>query len=181
MDTEVSEATKQYLTFCLKNNLYAMKISIVREIVNVTDVIPVPKIPDFMKGVINLRGSVVPIMDFRLKLGFQECEITKESCIIIIELCIQDQNLTFGALVDSVRSVVSLNDNAIEPPPPFGLHFQSDFLLGVGKIEKDLVFILNLENILSSDEWLSLEKIDENNKALQPAASSGHDPIKQHN
>ncbi len=177
MDTEVIDTKTQYLTFCLKNNLYAIKISAVREIVDVTEVIPVPKIPEFMKGVINLRGSVVPIMDLRLKLGFQACDITKDSCIIIIEFCINDENLTFGTLVDSVHSVISLENNSIEPPPRFGLQFQSDFLLGVGQFGKGLLFILNMENILSSDELLSLEEIDENNGTVQSVASNNRNQL----
>jgi purine-binding chemotaxis protein CheW len=124
--------TRQYLTFELGQETFALEVSYVREILELTNVTKVPKTPDFMTGVINLRGSVVPVLDLRLKFGMTAVEKTVNTCIVVVEVCVGDEKTIIGALVDSVQEVFELEPNQIEPPPRIGTQLRTDFIRGMG-------------------------------------------------
>jgi len=149
--TEITEAT-QYLSFVLGEEVFALEISKVREVLDFTTITKVPRTPDFMRGVINLRGSVVPVVDLRLKFGMAMTEKTVNTCIIIAEIDIEGESTVLGALADSVQEVFELEPDQIEPAPKIGTQLNTDFIRGMGKREDGFVIILDIDRIFSSDE-----------------------------
>ena len=148
---EISEMT-QYLTFKLDEEVFAVDISKVREVLDFTTVTSVPQTPDFMRGVINLRGGVVPVVDLRLKFGLPETEATVNTCIIITEVNIGDETTVIGALADSVQEVMDLEAGEIEPAPKIGTQLNTEFLRGMGKKNDEFILILDIDKVFSSDE-----------------------------
>ncbi|MBF0620769.1 MAG: chemotaxis protein CheW [Magnetococcales bacterium] len=142
----------QYLTFQLSDEVFAVDISKVREVLEYTSVTTVPRTPAFMCGVINLRGSVVPVVDMRLKFSMEETEKTVNTCIIIVEIVQDDEVAVMGALADSVREVMELEPNQIEPPPKIGTNIRSDFLKGMGKHDNQFIMILDINKVFSQEE-----------------------------
>ena len=134
--------TSQYLTFKLDNEIYAMDITTVREVLDITQITKVPQMPDFMCGVINLRGSVVPVVDLRLKFGLEKAASVREACIVIIEIILDDEETVLGILVDSVQEVISLEPEQIDPPPRIGTRLKTQFIKGMGKKDKEFIIIL---------------------------------------
>lgn len=149
--TEIAE-TAQYLTFKLGNEVFALDISTVREVLDFTSITKVPRTPEFMRGVINLRGSVVPVVDMRLKFGMTETEKTVHTCIIIVEITLDGDKTVLGALADSVQEVVELEPGQIEPAPKIGTRLKTDFIKGMGKRNDDFIIILDIDMVFSSDE-----------------------------
>lgn len=149
--TSTSEST-QYLTFMLDDEVFALDISKVREVLEFTQVTKVPRTPSFMRGVINLRGSVVPVVDMRLKFGMPATETTVNTCVIIVEIAQDDEVTVMGALADSVQEVMELDASQIEPPPKIGTRLRSDFLRGMGKHDDRFVLILDIDKVFSSEE-----------------------------
>lgn len=150
----------QYLTFDLDGEIFAIEVSKVREILDFTEVTCVPQLPFFMRGVINLRGSVVPVIDMRSKFGLATADDTVDTCIIIVEVEIDNETSVIGALVDSVQEVLDIEGDQIEPPPRIGSRMKSEFLHGMGKQDERFIMILNIDKIFSSDD-LSLLNIEE--------------------
>ncbi len=144
--------TDQFLAFNLEDEVFALDISKVREVLEFTTVTKVPQTPEMMKGVINLRGSVVPVIDMRIKFGMEETEKTVNTVIIIIEIDLDDELTMVGALVDSVKEVIDLDSDDIEPPPKIGTKLNTDFIKGMGKQDGQFVIILDIETIFSSNE-----------------------------
>ena len=149
--TELLE-TNQYLAFKLEEEIFAFDISKVREVLEYTTMTKVPQTPDMMKGVINLRGSVVPVVDMRIKFGMGETEKTVNTVIIIIEIDLDDESVMIGALVDSVQEVMDLDSDHMEPPPSIGTQLNTDFIRGMGKLDERFIIILDIEKIFSSEE-----------------------------
>lgn len=149
--TEISESS-QYLTFKLDQEVYALDITQVREVLDFTEVTKVPRMPEFMRGVINLRGGVVPVVDLRLKFGMDRSERTVDTCIIIMELDIEGEKTFLGALADSVQEVITLESDQIEPPPKIGTRLDTEFIRGMGKRNDDLIIILDIDRVFSSSE-----------------------------
>lgn len=149
--TEILESN-QYLTFILDQEIYALDITQVREVLDYTDVTKVPRMPEFMRGVINLRGGVVPVVDLRLKFGIEESERTVDTCIIIMELDIEGEKTFLGALADSVQEVITLDSDQVEPPPKIGTRLDTEFIRGMGKRNDDLIIILDIDRVFSSSE-----------------------------
>jgi purine-binding chemotaxis protein CheW len=149
--TEIQEAT-QHLTFELDEEVFALDISKVREVLEYTAVTKVPQTPEFMKGVINLRGHVVPVVDLRLKFGMQEAEKTVNTCIIIVEVSVDKDTAVLGALADSVQEVLELEPDQIEPPPKIGTRLKTDFIKGMGKRDDQFIMILDIDKVFSTDE-----------------------------
>jgi len=143
---------RQYLTFHLGGEVFGIDVCHVREILEFTSVARVPKTPDFVRGVINLRGSVVPVLDMRLKFGLEETEKTVDTCIIVVEVSFEGEKVIIGALVDSVQEVVELDPGAIEPAPRIGSHLRCEFIKGMGKRDDHFIIILDAATILSSEE-----------------------------
>ncbi len=148
---EITEAT-QYLTFKLDDEVFAIDISTVREVLEYTTVTKVPRTPEFMKGVINLRGGVVPVVDLRLKFGMSEAEKTVNTCVIIVEVSVDGESAVLGALADSVQEVLDLEADQIEPAPKIGTRLKTDFIKGMGKRDDQFIMILDINKVFSSDE-----------------------------
>jgi len=144
--------TTQYLTFRLDEEIFALDISKVREVLDFTFVTKVPRTPEFMRGVINLRGSVVPVIDMRLKFGMPITQKTVNTCVIIVEISLEGDKVVIGALADSVQEVVDLDSGQIEPPPRIGTRLKTEFIKGMGKRDDRFIIILDIDRIFSTDE-----------------------------
>jgi len=144
--------TSQYLTFELEEEVFALDIAKVREVLDFTAVTKVPQTPEFMLGVINLRGSVVPVVDMRLKFGMSRTETTVNTCIIIVEIEIDGETTVLGALADSVQEVMDLDPDQIEPPPRIGTRLNTKFIKGMGKRDSEFIIILDIDKLFSVDE-----------------------------
>lgn len=147
----VIEST-QYLSFMLGEEIFALDIGKVREVLDFTTVTKVPRTPDFMRGVINLRGGVVPVVDLKLKFAMGSTERTVNTCIIIVEVELEGESAVLGALADSVREVFDLRPDEIEPAPKIGTHLNTDFLKGMGKKDEHFILILDIDKVFSHRE-----------------------------
>lgn len=152
MSVALITETTQYLTFKLDEEVFALDISQVREVLDFTALTKVPRTPEFMRGVINLRGSVVPVIDMRLKFGMSKTEQTVSTCIIIVETNLDSEKVVLGALADSVQEVIELEPGQIEPPPRIGTRLNTDFIKGMGKRDDEFIIIFDIDRIFSSDE-----------------------------
>ena len=150
--TETINETTQYLTFRLSDEVFAVDISKVREVLDFTTVTKVPRTPEFMRGVINLRGSVVPVVDMRLKFGMEKTEKTVNTCVIITEVALEGERIIIGALADSVQEVIDLEPGQIEPPPRIGTKLRIEFIKGMGKRDERFIIILDIDKIFTTDE-----------------------------
>jgi purine-binding chemotaxis protein CheW len=158
----ITEAT-QYLTFKLDEEVFALDVAKVREILEYTTVTKVPQTLDFMRGVINLRGSVVPVIDLRLKFGLTATEQTVNTCIIVTEVDLGDETTLLGALADSVQEVDEMEPGQIEAAPHIGTRLNLDFIKGMGKKDGNFVMILDIDKVFTNDE---LETVKENQTDL---------------
>lgn len=149
--TAISE-TRQYLTFKLSEEIFALDVAQVREILDFTTITKIPRTPEFMRGVINLRGSVVPVVDMRLKFGLTQTERTVNTCIVVVEISIDDDTTVLGALVDSVQEVFELEPAQIEPAPRIGTRVRTEFIKGMGKRDGDFIMILDIDKVFSAEE-----------------------------
>ena len=152
MSVEGIAQTSQYLTFKLDEEVYALDINQVREVLDFKDITKVPRMPDFMRGVINLRGGVVPVVDLRLKFGMSMAEKSVDTCIIIIEIMLAGELTLLGAIADSVQEVMTLEADQIEPPPKLGARLNTEFIKGMGKKNDDFIILLDIDRIFSSEE-----------------------------
>lgn len=161
MGVEGITETSQYLSFKLDEEVYALDINQVREVLDYKDVTKVPRMPDFMRGVINLRGGVVPVIDLRLKFGMSKTEKTVDTCIIIIEIYLGGELTLLGAIADSVQEVMNLEPGQIEPAPKLGTRLNTEFIKGMGKKNDEFVIILDIDKIFSSEEISLVKEIEE--------------------
>ncbi len=152
MSVNIITETTQFLSFKLGEEVFAVDVAKVREILDVTAITKVPQTPDFMRGVINLRGSVVPVMDMRLKFGMPPTERTVNTCIIVMEVTQEGETMVLGSLADSVQEVLDLDPDQIEAAPRIGTRLRSDFIKGMGKHNDRFIIILDIDKIFSSDE-----------------------------
>lgn len=143
---------KQYLTFTLAGEQYAVNVHDVKEVLEFTTVTRVPRTQEFMRGVINLRGSVVPVIDLRRKFDMPAVETTVDTSIVVLEVKIGGNSVTVGALADSVQEVISLDDELIEPPPRIGTRVNTDFIRGIGKLDDRFIIMLDIERLFSEEE-----------------------------
>jgi purine-binding chemotaxis protein CheW len=144
--------TNQYLTFTLDDEDFALDIGKVREVLDFTTITKVPRMPAFLRGVINLRGNVVPVIDLRYKLGMGAIKQSVDTCIVIVEIMIDDELTHMGALADSVREVIDLDPGQISPPPKLGIKINNEFIKGMGKQEEKFLIILDIDKVLTADE-----------------------------
>jgi purine-binding chemotaxis protein CheW len=142
----------QYLSFTLDRELFAINVAGIREIIDRTETTRIPRMPAYMCGVTNLRGSVVPVVDMRMKFGLGAVERTIDTCIVVIEIEIEGETTTVGALVDSVREVFELEASAVEAPPKIGAKLDTDFMLGMGRLGDEFVILLDVAKVFSADE-----------------------------
>jgi purine-binding chemotaxis protein CheW len=165
--------TRQYLAFNLGEESFALDVANLREILEFTSVTKVPQTPEFMRGVINLRGSVVPVIDMRLKFNLSEVEKTVNTCIIVVEVSFDDEHTVIGALVDSVQEVFELEPEDIEPAPKIGTRLKTEFIKGIGKRDNRFIMILDIDKVFSVDELEAAEmaKGEEESEAGKTAAA----------
>jgi purine-binding chemotaxis protein CheW len=152
---DISSHEGKFLTFALSNEEYGIEILKVREIIGIMEITPVPQTPDYVKGVINLRGKVIPIIDLRLKFAMPEVEHTKETCIIVAEV----GTAQVGVIVDSVSEVTDIKGEDIEESPNFGQGIDTNFIMGLGKTKKKIVILLDIEKVLTTEELKMAEQI----------------------
>lgn len=148
----------KYLTFTLAKEEYGIGIKKIKEIIGMMPVTSVPRTPDFIKGVINLRGKVIPIMDLRIRFGIPEADHTERTCIVVVEIAGKGGNIITGIVVDSVSEVVNIRKDAIEEAPDFGFSVDTRFILGMAKIEEEVKILLDIDQVLSSTEKTELKK-----------------------
>ena len=147
----------KFLTFLMANEKYGLEILKVREIMGMMAVTSVPTTPAFIRGVINLRGKVIPVVDLRLKFGIEAKEDTQRTCIIVVHLTHAAQEMTMGILVDEVSDVLDIDRSQIEPPPSFGSNIRTDFILGMGKVDQKVMTLLDIDRVLTEQEVALVE------------------------
>ncbi len=152
----------QYLSFILDEEVYAIEITQVREVLDLTKITRIPRMPDFMRGVINLRGGVVPIVDLRKKFGMLEVDPSVDTCIIIIEFATTDDERTlFGAIADSVKEVLDLETESIGAAPHIGTRLDTDFIKGMSKKDDDFIILLDIAKVFSIEELETVQDIQQ--------------------
>jgi len=151
--------TTQYLSFTLADEIFAVDVARVREILEITSITKVPQTPDFMSGVINLRGSVVPVIDMRLKFGMSETERTVNTCIIVVEVLMDGETIVLGSLSDSVQEVIEMEPDSIEAAPHIGNQLNTDFIKGMCKHDGRFVMILDIDKVFSGEELAEAQSI----------------------
>jgi purine-binding chemotaxis protein CheW len=170
--SEITESA-QYLTFRLEDEVFAINVAQVREVLDLTKITKVPRTPDFMRGVINVRGNVVPVVDLRLKFGLPKTTNTLDTRIVVMELLLEGETTVVGALADSVHEVMDLEPANIEKPPKIGSRWRSEFIRGIGKQEDQFIIILDIDRIFSTDELAIVEEaVAETEEAASEAETS---------
>ena len=155
VEASTAQRAGKYLTFVLGGEEYGVEILRVREIIGVMDITSVPKTPDFVKGVINLRGKVIPVVDLRLKFAMEEAERTEETCIIVVDV----DGLEMGTVVDKVSEVQDIPGEEIEDAPEFGSNVDTRFILGMGKAGGRVTILLDIAKVLSSTDIEALSNV----------------------
>lgn len=155
----INDNVTQYLTFMLNSEIYGINILNIKEIIDYGNIARVPMMPNFIAGVINLRGSVVPVVDLALRFSEKSSRRTKRSSIVILEVKNEGQMLEIGITVDMVNEVLDILSGEVEPAPSFGTKIRTDFINGMGKVDEQLLVLLDIENILSIDELSIIEGI----------------------
>jgi purine-binding chemotaxis protein CheW len=160
--TAAADSTlQQYLTFTLGGEMFAVAILNVKEIIEYGTVTEIPMMPGFIRGVINLRGSVVPVIDLSCRFGGKSTEVARRTCIVIIELNEGDSKHDIGIMVDAVSEVLEISSADIEPPPSFGAKIRTDFISGMGKVNGAFVIILSIDKVLSVEEIAMLSQVSD--------------------
>jgi purine-binding chemotaxis protein CheW len=152
MTVAEKEETTTYLTFVLGTESFGVDVRNVREVLDFTTITRVPRMPEFMRGVINLRGSVVPVIDMRLKFGMEKAEDTVDTCVIVMEISLDGETTVVGALSDAVKEVFDLDASQIEPPPRIGTSLNTEFIRGMGKHDEEFIIILDIDRVFSAEE-----------------------------
>ncbi|MBU1343717.1 MAG: chemotaxis protein CheW [Proteobacteria bacterium] len=161
MDQAIKTArikTGKYLTFTLDDEEYGIGILKVKEIIGMMPITSVPRTPEFVKGVINLRGKVIPVMDLRIKFDMTAIPYTERTCIIVVEIDSEEGTVLIGIVVDSVSEVLNIQENEIEETPAFGTRLNTEYILGMAKTGGGVKILLYIEKVLSAQEIISLEK-----------------------
>lgn len=157
MEKETVLKLDSYLSFMLGEEIFAANVAKVLNILEMTKITKVPKAPNYMKGVINLRGEVLPIIDTRIKFGLDATVFTPNTCILVLDINMDNESVHVGALVDSVQEVIEIKNSLIQPPPSIGTKYKSEFMHGVAHINEEFIMILNMDLIFSTDELMSLK------------------------
>jgi purine-binding chemotaxis protein CheW len=147
-----AEETQQYLTFVLAGEVFAMGILAIKEIIEYANLTEVPMMPDYVRGVINLRGAVVPVIDLSVRFGKPPSPVTKRTCIVIVEIVASGERHVFGVVVDAVNAVLDIPATEVEPPPAFGTSVRTDFIHGMGKVNGKFVILLDADHVLATEE-----------------------------
>ncbi len=162
-DSERTDLGGKYLTFILGEETYGVEILKVQEIIGIMKVTHVPRMPDFVRGVINLRGKIIPVIELRSKFGLESKEDSEKTCIIVVQIVYKDQSIIMGVLVDEVSEVLNIETSSIEPPPSFGTTIDIDFIMGLGKVAEKVIMLLDVNSVLTSGELLTINKTSKDN------------------
>jgi len=149
---EVDSRAGKYLTFRLDNEEYGLEILKVREIIGLMEITSVPQTPEHIRGVLNLRGKVIPVIDLRLKFGMESTEDTDQTCIVVVEVDFGDRSVMTGVVVDAVSEVLDIDNEQIEDAPAFGGGVDTDFILGIGKIKNEVKILLDIDKVLDTGD-----------------------------
>lgn len=153
-----NENENKFLSFCLMDEEYGVEILKVREIIGVIDITPLPQTPEYVKGVINLRGKIIPVIELRLKFGMETVAYTEETCVIVVEVCEQgnDERFQMGVIVDTVQEVLDIAKDQIEPAPNFGCSMNTEYILGMGKVKfgdtEKVVILLEIDKVVTQSD-----------------------------
>lgn len=158
MTVEIITQSSHYLTFKIDEEYFTVNVHNVREILEYTKITKMPDAPHFMRGIINVRGSVIPVIDLRLKFGMEETEAKSSTRIIVMEIEREGRTLVIGSLADSVKEVIEITPDQIEPPPEMGTRWKKDYILGVGKYQDEFIMLLDIKKLFSTEE---LTRIDQ--------------------
>ena len=169
---------RTYLTFQLEDEIFAVDVQNVQEVLEFTTVTKIPGVPDFVRGIINLRGGVVPVVDLRLKFSMSATVKTRGTCVIVLDIGTGENKTVIGALADSVKEVFEFEPGQVEPPPRIGSLSQTNFIQGIGKREDQFIIILNINRVFSSDEVVLLgattdEDTPEEEESLESVEQEG--------
>ncbi|MBF0112425.1 MAG: purine-binding chemotaxis protein CheW [Desulfamplus sp.] len=157
--TSPNEIEGKYLTFSLAGEEYGIGILQVKEIIGMMPITSVPRTPNFVKGVINLRGKVIPVIDLRLRFSIAESEYTERTCIIVVEITANYGEMVIGIVVDSVSEVLNIKGENIEDSPSFGTSLDSEYILGMAKLDSGVKILLDIDKVLTSDEMSIIDKV----------------------
>ena len=155
------EQAAQYLTFVLGAETFAIGIMAIKEIIEYSSLTEVPMMPPYVRGVINLRGAVVPVLDLPVRFGKAASAVSKRTCIVIIEVALGSERHTLGLVVDAVNAVLDIPTSEIEPPPAFGASIRTEFIRGMVKVNSKFVILLDVEHALAADEVQALTEIQQ--------------------
>jgi purine-binding chemotaxis protein CheW len=158
---EAADEVTQYLTFSVADERLAMSINAVKEIIETPQVTRVPMTPDYIRGVINLRGNVVPVIDLGARLGRGPLTLTKRSCVVLVEVQVGEDGHILGMLVDEVKNILDIPREDVKPPPEFGSEIRTDFIEAMGRVEDVFVIILSVDHVLSVQELAALRRLSE--------------------
>ncbi len=164
MQKEIILETNSYLTFRVGGESFAANVNKVLNIVEITKITKVPQAPDYMLGVINLRGAILPVIDSRIKFGMPVTEITKNSFIIVMQVAMSNKIVDIGILVDSVNEVLEIDVKDILPPPNVGNKYKTDYISGVINVNEEFVMVLDIQEVFSSDEIIDIKNNMNNNQ-----------------
>lgn len=149
---------QSYLTFKLGDEIFAAPVTQVSEILELSKITKVPRAPHYMRGVINLRGTVLPVIDSRIKFGLDRIEDSIHTCIMVLNIAIENQSVVLGALVDAVQEVLEIEPARIQPAPSIGSKYRSEFIDGMVRLDDEFIMLLNLNKVFSSDEMSILQE-----------------------
>jgi len=149
----------KYLTFRLKNELYGIKVDAILQIIAIPQITPIPKTPGFVKGVINLRGKIIPVIDLRLRFELEQADYDERTSIIIIRTAAGESEVFIGIIVDTVLEVLDISSDQIEDKPSFGVKLDTEYILGMAKVKSIVVTLLDIENVLTHDELVKLSNM----------------------
>ncbi|MFP5221231.1 MAG: chemotaxis protein CheW [Acidobacteriota bacterium] len=173
MSDTAHTVSNRFLTFTLGRDMFALDICAVREILDMTEITRIPQTPPAVRGVVNVRGAAVPVIDLRLRFGMEEAERTVNTRIVIVEIPNADGVTVLGAIADSVKEVLEMEPDSIAPPPAMGASVKTDFLRGIGKAGGRFILVLDIARVLGSDEVLALGELGANlNGQENPAGDS---------
>lgn len=158
--SEISTIEGKYLTFILGQEEYGIGIKKIREIIGLIPITAIPEMPRYIKGVINLRGKVIPVVDLRLRFGMPEIDYTERTCIVVVEMISEDVHATIGIVVDAVSEVMNIKAGDIENTPSFGTRLNTDYILGMAKIGKGVKILLDIDRVLSARDISVLKSTD---------------------
>lgn len=151
-ESDKADNVKLYFTFQIRNDLFGIPVNLIREVLKYSIVYRIPRVPDYIKGVINLRGEVVPVIDLSGRFYGIESAITESSSVIIVEITDHEERIPVGVMIDAVRAVTELADDTIESVPETGNRIRLDYIDGIGKVDGEFAILLNIENVLKIDE-----------------------------